>query len=380
MPYMTAARKLTDIRRLVTNTAKEIIALLAQSADGDRTAIRPERAGHSHVHILDTANASDNIGDEIIMKSAYGFIESTFSDYYVSSSSSHDGIGPSSRKLIRGADIVLLVGTNALSARYHANKPYIWNMRSSDIDLLRGKVVLFGVGANRAFRSVEKSQADFLDEILSRSHLHAVRDVSGKKILEAIGRRVVDTTCPTLWIFRDKSPTPPARKADQVCFTLTKHKPSKTDAEMIAILRDSYNKLFFWPQQPRDLAYLQSLTPTDDIGIISPNLRSYDNFLANTHVDVIGTRLHGTIRALQHNKRAIVIGIDNRALDIASKTNLCCVNRTDIGSRLRTALQPGKMPELNIPKTEISAFLHQFKRPGAPGNDSTLGLEASADQ
>lgn len=369
---MTAARKFTDIRRIIKHSAREVMALLTQSPDSAKPATRSPEMGRPHVHILDTAIASDNIGDEIIMKSAYGFIDKTFEDYYITSSSSHDGIGPSSRKLINRADIVLLVGTNALSARYHANKPYIWHTRSSDIELLRGKVVLFGVGANKAFRAVEQSQADFLDEILSKSHLHAVRDSSGKRILEAIDRKVVDATCPTLWMFRDNVPTHPAGKADKVCFTLTKHKPSEADKDIIRILRENYNELYFWPQQPRDLPYLQSLTQTDDINIIAPNLRSYDNFLANTQVDVIGTRLHGTIRALQQGKRAIVIGIDNRAEDIAAKTHLSCINRKEIDLKLCDMLQSNFAPRLDIPTADINAFLHQFKLPEPSVHASAL--------
>jgi Uncharacterized conserved protein len=367
---MTAARKFTDIRRMLKHTAREVMALLAQSTEDPSHASRPAARDRPHVHILDTAIASDNIGDEIIMKSAYGYIKSTFEDYYITSSSSHDGIGPSSRKLIHRADIVLLVGTNALSARYHANKPYIWHMRSSDIELLRGKVVLFGVGANKAFHTVEKSQAGFLDEILSKSHLHAVRDSSGKRILEAIGRKVVDATCPTLWMFQGKMPAHPAGKAEKVCFTLTKHKPSNKDHELITMLRENYKELYFWPQQPRDLPYLQSLTQSDDIEIIAPNLRSYDNFLVSTHVDVIGTRLHGTIRALQQNKRAIVIGIDNRAHDIAIKTNLCCVSREEIAVKLPDLLQSELTPKLTIPTADIDAFLRQFKLPEPSAHQS----------
>ena len=309
---MAATRKLTDVSRIILHSTREILALLSHSSGGGQAAIELSQGGHPHVHILDTAIASDNIGDEIIMKSAYGYIEEAFKGYYITTSSSHDGIGPSSRKLINHADIVLLVGTNALSARYHANKPYIWHMRSSDIALLKGKVVLFGVGANKAFQKVENNQADFLNEVLSRQHLHAARDISGKRILEGIGRKAVDTTCPTLWMFRDKIPAHPAQKSERACFTLTQHKASADDRDMIMALRENYKDLYFWPQQPRDLAYLQSLTETDDIKIIAPSLRSYDNFLANTNVDVIGTRLHGTIRGLQHNKRVIVIGIDNR--------------------------------------------------------------------
>ena len=48
------------------------------------------------------------------------------------------------------------------------------------------------------------------------------------------------------------------------------------------------------------------------------------------NIDYVGTRLHAGIRALQHKKRTIIIGIDNRAIEKAKDFNLTVIDRKNI--------------------------------------------------
>src|SRR5699024_6086851 len=77
-----------------------------------------------HVHILDTAVGSANIGDEIIYESCIKFIRHTFRNSYITSSSSHDGLGVQSQAFAHDADVIFLLGTNALSTKNILNRRF----------------------------------------------------------------------------------------------------------------------------------------------------------------------------------------------------------------------------------------------------------------
>ncbi|PYE82231.1 polysaccharide pyruvyl transferase [Pseudoroseicyclus aestuarii] len=321
----------------------------------------PDVGKFHHVHLIDTATASDNVGDEIIGDEARRHIDSLFPMAYLSSSAGHDGLGASSRQLVRSATLALLIGTNALSPRRQMGGTFIWHVAPQDVDLLAGKVVLFGVGANRDFDQVDPEQRDLLQKLLSRDHLHSVRDETGLKLLKAVGREGINTSCPTLWRYASAPPEVPQTSSDTVVFTLTAHKPDPIDARFIEILRARYKRLRFWPQQPRDMTYLESLGPTEGIEIIGPSLHAYDAALAETRCDVIGTRLHGCIRGLSHGRRILVIAIDNRARDIGAETGLPVVTRADVPRDLESRIDTGFATGLSVDPEPIQRFLSQFR-------------------
>jgi polysaccharide pyruvyl transferase WcaK-like protein len=314
-----------------------------------------------HIHILDTSLASDNLGDEIIVSEARQYVSANFPDAYISSSSSHDGLGYYGRKLAGDADLILLLGTNALSAKYQRRGHFIWSVGRRDFKALEGKVVFVGVGASTNNRDVHPRQARLLKRLLSPNHKQSVRDETGKEILDSIGISAINTSCPTLWRYSSETPHIPTKSAPSVCFMLTQHKASENDLELVQSLRKCYKNLYFWPQQLRDLAYLRQLTDISDIKIVPPQLEAYDNLLANTDVDVVGTRLHGSIRGLLHKRRSLAIVIDNRARDIGRETGLPTHSRDELGAELVQKLNEGFSTRLSLPVNNIDLFLAQFR-------------------
>lgn len=314
------------------------------------------------VHLLHTAIASDNVGDEIIVEDCLVELQAILANAYVTTSSSHDGLGRSGRALAADADIVFMLGTNALRARpVSPRRYYMWKLTSRDVAALENKVVLVGVGANESFNGVKRRQKKLLRRILSDCFVHSVRDESAQSIVETCGRNVVNTSCPTIWKWRSALPNCPQNKAASVCFTLTKHKPDlEADRALIRILRENYQNIWFWPQQPRDLKYLESLGDINDIKIIAPNLTAYDKVLSENDLDVIGTRLHGTIRALKHGRRMIVISIDNRASEIGAHTGLTVLERGQIVEKLPTMIASEFETRLTLDTDALDQFLHQF--------------------
>jgi len=313
-----------------------------------------------HVHLLDTSVASDNLGDEIIVSEVRKYVSAHFGDAYISSSSSHDGLGHYGRKLAEDADLVLMLGTNALSAKYQRRGHFVWSVGRRDFEALEGKVVFVGVGASTANQDVHPRQARLLKRLLSPQYKQSVRDETARGILESIGISAINTSCPTLWRYSAEMPPIPSKSAPAVCFMLTQHKASENDCKLIQSLRKCYQKLYFWPQQLRDLGYLKQLTDISDIEIVTPQLEAYDNLLASTDVDVVGTRLHGSIRGLLHKRRSLAIVIDNRARDIGRETGLPTHSRDELGDQLVQRLSEGFRTELNLPVNSIVLFLAQF--------------------
>lgn len=312
------------------------------------------------IHLIDTAIASNNVGDEIIVDQARSQILPAISDAYVSSSSGHDGLGRYSRKLARASEIAFLLGTNALSARYRGPR-FIWRVTWRDLRALDRKVVLVGVGANKDFDRVEARQKRLLLRLLSRNHVHSVRDSLAGKILEECGFRYINTSCPTLWRFASRQPSVRTMPSEAACFTLTWRQPHTADRQMIDALRRQYRSLAFWPQQPEDLAYLRTITDTTDIEIIAPNLTAYENHLKAVQPDVIGTRLHGGICAMSLGCRILVVAIDNRAREIGAETGLPTISRSEIDGIGTPAMIERMVPSLHVNGSRIEEFLGQFR-------------------
>lgn len=325
-----------------------------------------------NIHLLDTAVATDNIGDEIIVRACHEALSDVLRDSYVTNSSSHDGLGPRSRNHVAAADLVFLLGTNALSAASQkAGTLANWHFTNEDLPALEGKVILLGVGAKSSFSGLDTKQAQLLRHVLSADYLHAVRDASALSTVEAVGLRALNTTCPTLWGWKELKSGPPSEKSPEVCFSLTNHKSDPhLDRMMIDILRKSYDRLWFWPQHWGDIPYLKSLDRIDGVSIVPPNLFSYEAFLKDHNVDVIGTRLHGTILGLMRGRRSIVIAIDNRAEEISVDTSLPTVKRNEIASRLSGLIDAVWETELFIDLSTRDRFLGQFL-PRTAANQAT---------
>ena len=119
----------------------------------------------------------------------------------------------------------------------------------------------------------------------------------------------------------------PKKKAKSVVTALTFYrKDVEKDLQMLEILYRNYERIYLWPQQIEDLEYLAKF----NVEILHPSLSAYDYFLLNNDTDFIGSRLHGGIRALNFKKRTLIVGVDNRAIEISRDTNLPVINREDI--------------------------------------------------
>ena len=181
--------------------------------------------------------------------------------------------------------------------------------------------------------------------------------------LRSVGiNNVINTGCPTMWGMTSKKCSKvPSRKGKDVIFTLTDYKPDrKRDQYLIDVLRKEYEDIYFWVQGSRDYEYLRTLNNIESIKIVSPSLQGYDSFLENTkNIDYVGTRLHGGMRALQHEKRTIILGIDNRAIELNKDYNIPVIEQKNL-SDLHNLINDTWGTEIKLPMEAIKKFLGQF--------------------
>ena len=111
--------------------------------------------------------------------------------------------------------------------------------------------------------------------------------------------------------------------------------------------------------------YLERLTCDFDwkhrITILNPHLDAYKNLLkSDLSLDSIGLRLHAGILALNYKRRAIIIGMDNRAIEISKDTDLNVIPYAHILSCLEKAIYSHSLHTIKIPFENIQRWRMQF--------------------
>lgn len=313
------------------------------------------------IGLFDTSVATHNVGDEIIMDSVERAVFQTFPSAKRVCIPTHEKIYRTSISLIRNADMAIVGGSNILNSSM--NKYRQWKIDLIDGLLIRNKVVLLGVGWRSYEGKTNWYTQQLLDLLLNRNFLHSVRDsYTEKKVRELGFTNVINTSCPTMWgLTPDNIAEVPFTKAESVVFTLTDYKKDLVkDRLLIEELLHSYRDVWFWIQGKKDMEYLNEFSDlVHRINVIPPNLRAYDDFLSSNICDYVGTRLHGGIRALQHKRRTIIVGIDNRATEKKRDFDLPVIDRDcieDIGPMIRDGFET----KLRIPFENIERWQKQF--------------------
>jgi len=312
--------------------------------------------------LFDTSIGTDNLGDYLIMEAIKSELRNIFPNDFFIHIPTHDKVGKNSINKINISDFRFVCGTNLLSSNmnnYNQWKINIWYSRYIT------NVILIGVGWWQYQNSPNFYTRILLNRILNKKYLHSVRDNYTADKLKATGiKNVVNTGCPTLWILNNKHCSLiPIRKADNVLFTLTDYnKDYKKDLELIKILKNSYDKIYFWPQGLNDYEYLSTILKSskNNVVYVSPNIEELDKLLSSEiKLDYVGTRLHAGIRAMQYKRRTIIIGIDNRAVELARDFNLPVIKREEI-KRLSDRINSIFKTIVSLPVENIEKWRNQF--------------------
>lgn len=243
----------------------------------------------------------------------------------------HEVISRHSRRIIKDSKYLFVAGTNLLSSKYNILKANQWNIKFYDAFAL-DRVVLMGVGWTNYQKKPSLLAKFIYKNVLDSKIIHSVRDDYTKAKLKEIGiTNVINTGCPTIWqLTPEHCKDIPKKKANNVVMTLTDYRKDRDkDKKLINILKKEYKKVYCWIQGSNDEEYIRSLSKS--VELVSPTLEAFDNLLeSEIDLDYIGTRLHAGIRAIQKKRRSIIIGVDNRALEMQKDFNINVVNRNEI--------------------------------------------------
>lgn len=322
------------------------------------------------IAIMDTSIMSFNLGDQIIMESARKELKEIIDNSFVINMPTHSPLfheyefsirhKDSFRQSLEEVDLKFVCGTNLLSKNMKKRKN-TWNINYREAKYFND-YILVGVGTDDLDSLANKYTQKLYNRALSHKYIHSVRDEKTKQFLNELGFRAVNTGCVTMWSLDEEHCCKiPKKKSETVVFTVTDYKadPIK-DKEMITTLLSEYNKVYCWLQGIMDQKYLYELGIGDKkINYITPSLEGYNNFLKSNECDYVGTRLHAGIKAMQCGKRAIIIGVDNRAKDINDTYHLNYLERENI-NQLKKYINDEIETEITIEKEEIRAFLGQF--------------------
>lgn len=309
--------------------------------------------------IFDTSVGTTNLGDHIIMDAVNEVIDELFVDDFVINLSTHFAIHPRDLPQLRKYDLAFVGGTNLL--KNNTLRKSQWKVAMKDLLVLKHKVVLFGVGWwQYQDKPVSLYSRMMYKALFSKKYLHAVRDNYTLQKLNEIGvSNVVNTGCPTVWQLDEPhcSQINPGKR-DVVVTTITDYmRDAEKDKEMLDILTRNYNEVHVWIQGSKDRSYIESLAR--NVHFIAPKLSAFDRFLESTPCEYVGTRLHAGIRALQKKRKAIIIGIDNRAIEMRNDIGLNVLERQRIDT-LEERIHEETSVKLYLDNQSITRWKNQF--------------------
>lgn len=317
------------------------------------------------VCLVDPALDNDiNFGDHVISRSVRSVLKERCELNFSVALPSVRRLAKDELASMMSCDLVVVGGTNLLSSNMLFYRQ--WKLSISEFSRLRN-VVLMGVGWWQYQGAPGLLTRRLLRKMLHKDYLHSVRDEYTRRKLLSIGiENVVNTSCPSLWDLTDESfKDVPCRKAQSVVFTLTCYnKVPRYDFELYRTLKSNYERVYFWPQGNYDRVYAEGLGL--EVEFLDDGLDSFDRLLDDCpELDYVGTRLHGGVHALRRGRRALILGVDNRAVEIGKDIFLQVIDRSDMHAIGRW-IGGSESVRLSLPRENIDRWVAQFSRLSSP--------------
>lgn len=301
---------------------------------------------------------SSNLGDLIIQRAVNDVVGEIFPQAEIVRYSTQQRLSREQLSDIARCAVAIVGGTNLLSSNFRGFQQ--WKVSLLDTLHLR-HVLLLGVGWWQYQQRPCLPKKVLLKSILSRSMTHSVRDSYTLDMLTAIGiDNVVNTGCPTMWPFlRMDQAKIPSTKADVALVMLTDYSRNpEADTILLKLLNQKYRQIYLWPQGRGDATYVSQLGI--NVQVLEHNFEAFQKFVTFTHFDYVGTRLHGGVWCLLHERRSLVLEIDNRAREIAKDTGLPTATRTDF-EFIRRWIDGPTQTSIRLPVSAINQWKQQFK-------------------
>jgi polysaccharide pyruvyl transferase WcaK-like protein len=320
-----------------------------------------------NILLFDTSHASLNKGDDIIMECVREELSPLIAPNFELDLPTHVSAfhwyqiarGLTRVYIYKNCRLKFVGGTNLLTKNMLTYYPQ-WNINLFNYHVAKG-CILVGVGAGAGEVKSNLYTKLLYRKLLNHEFFHSVRDERSKNFVESLGLKAINTGCVTMWKltpeFCSKIPT---EKAKEVVFTLTaSNTVDPKDQQLIDILTSTYEKVHFWVQGVDDYAYLHNFQGIDNIHIVPASKDAYDKLLSSTELDYVGTRLHAGIYAIRHQKRSVIIAIDERAREISKDTQLNCIEKSEI-DQLPHLLSASIKTDIHMPLDRINTWKAQF--------------------
>jgi SAM-dependent methyltransferase len=345
---------------------------------------------------------STNLGDLIIGAKVKEIIKEIFPGAALREFSTHSPPALSEMDCIRQGDLILVGGTNLLSSSVQVYNQ--WKLgQTPEIYLAPplDNVVLCGTGWWQYQETPDTVTKYFYRRLFSNSIPHSVRDsYTADKMREMGIRNTINTSCPTLWgldgyrnIKRSK------HKKCLTCFTDYRPDPEANNTLLEILLAYYPEGVTIFPQGDHDIRDVKKLdvfmSHQDKIELLPHDISSFFTKVAQHDADYIGTRLHAGAYCMAKDLDSLILGVDNRSLEISKDINLPVVPRDDFQS-LRMWLDgkrifdPVRLPLNDIeewkdalrshakgPGRDRHAVDEDPQRPGAYRDRKLLNLGAS---
>lgn len=314
-----------------------------------------------NIYLYEPSIASNNTGDEIIVQGVKTALSDLLIKNYIVEIPTHTPLSNRYALFLDKPDMKFVCGSNIITGslnqirhikQWALNCTTVWQLNNS---------IFIGVGA-QAYQKCNLYTKSVYKKMFNPNYIHSVRDSYTENFLKNIGiNNVINTGCPTMWgLTQEHCKKIPETKSQNVVLTLTDYsRDIKRDEYLISTLLKHYKNVYFWVQGNKDYQYFITLKNHEKVNIISPLLTEYDKFLNNNESDFIGTRLHGGMRALQKLHRTIIIGIDNRAIELHKDFNIPVLNQDEI-EMLPELIESKFTTEIHLNNKNISEFLAQF--------------------
>ena len=323
-----------------------------------------DRAASSpfEIVVFDTAVGSQNLGDEIIMRSARRVLRELFPQAHLWALPTHDTFGAAGRKRLRHSLFSIACGTNLI----HADMPGkgLWKLpigvQHAPMNIgryLPRNLAMMAVGSNA--QPLSSAASSFLNKSLWKGVPVSARDMATEKLLTGAGVAATHTGCVTMWdLPENHTATIRKEKAEAavVCLTGTRRAARayvERDTRFLDAVANSYGKRYLWPQGQVDLEYYLALGRSD-FEILPHSLEAYEDLLrSGLQLDFVGSRLHAGIFAMMHGCRPLVIKIDNRAADIGDSVGLPTLASVDMDA-LPGLIAASRATQINLPRAAIT--------------------------
>lgn len=301
------------------------------------------------IGLIDPSINSFNLGDQIVMKHIMDTLTVKFPDAYFINVPAYGHMNDRIEEILHKVEFFIFCGTGPICSEI----TFRWPLKKWQYSR---KVIFLGIGANNYSVRLSINAKQVYETNLDKSKYHSVRDNFTSSIVYDMNQTgVLVTGCPTLWnldtdLILEYKPL-------NVLFTVNSSRQNhERDGKIIDMLKEKYERIFFYAQCPNDMDYLKELVLKPD-HIIPSNLTAIDKFFKKQTFDYVGVRLHGGIHAMHYGHKAFIVGVDNRALEMKKDFGLPVYESAD---EISKAIDSPYKLKLNLPTENIAKWLEQF--------------------